>query len=42
MYNVYQLRNNIQDVCFKNDINLHSLHTMYIGEMNTTKCECSV
>ncbi len=26
--------NNIRDVCFKNDIDLHSLHTVCIGEMN--------
>ncbi len=26
--------NNIRDVSFKNDIDLHSLHTVSIGEMN--------
>ncbi len=26
--------NNIRDVCFKNDTDLHSLHTVSIGEMN--------
>ncbi len=31
MCNVSRLGNNIRDVCFKNDIDLHSLHT---GEMN--------
>ncbi len=30
------LGNNIQDVCFKNDIDLHILHTVSIGEMNNT------
>ncbi len=34
MCNVSQLDNNIRDVCFKNDIDLHSLHTVSIGEMN--------
>ncbi len=36
MCNVSQLGNNIRDVCFKNDIDLHSLHTVSIGEMNNT------
>ncbi len=34
MCNVSQFRNNIQDVCFKNVIDLHSLHTVSICEMN--------
>ncbi len=34
MYNVSQLGNNIRDVCFKNYIDLHSLHIVSIGEMN--------
>ncbi len=29
MCNVSRLGNNIRDVCFKNDINLHSLHSVY-------------
>ncbi len=33
-YYVSQPSNNIRDVCFKNDIDLHSLHTVSIGEMN--------
>ncbi len=32
MCNVSRLGNNILDVCFKNDIDLHSLHTVSIGE----------
>ncbi len=32
--NVSRIGNNIQDVCFKNDIDLHRLHTVSIGEMN--------
>ncbi len=35
MCNVSRLGNTIRDVCFKNDIDLHSLHTVSIGEMNT-------
>ncbi len=35
MCNVSWLGSNIWDVCFKNDIELHSLHTMTIGETNT-------
>ncbi len=34
MYNVSRLGNNIRDICFTNDIDLHSLHTVSIGEMN--------
>ncbi len=34
MCNVSRLGNNIQDLCFKNDIDLHSLHMVSIGEMN--------
>ncbi len=34
MCNVSRLGNNIRDVCFKNDIDLHSLHTVSIDEMN--------
>ncbi len=34
MCNVSRLGNNIRNVCFKNDIDLHSLHTVSIGEMN--------
>ena len=34
MCNVSRLGNNIRDVCFKNDIDLHSLHTVSICEMN--------
>ncbi len=34
MCNVSRLSNNIRDVCFKNDIDLHSLHTVSIGELN--------
>ncbi len=34
MCNLSRLGNNIRDVCFKNDIDLHSLHTVTIGEMN--------
>ncbi len=34
MCNVSRLGNNVRDVCFKNDIDLHSLHTVSIGEMN--------
>ncbi len=33
MCNVSRLGNDIRDVCFKNDIDLHSLHTVSIGEM---------
>ncbi len=32
--NVSQLGNYIRDVCFKNDIDLNSLHRVSIGEMN--------
>ncbi len=31
---VSRFDNNIRDVCFKNDIDIHSLQTVYIGEMN--------
>ncbi len=34
MCNVSRLGNNIRDVCFKNDIDLHSLHRVSIGELN--------
>ncbi len=34
MCNVSRLGNNIRDVCFKNDIDLHNLHIVSIGEMN--------
>ncbi len=34
MCNVSRLGNNIRDVCFKNDINFHSLHAVSVGEMN--------
>ncbi len=34
MCNVSRLGNNIRDVYFKNYIDLHSLHTVSIGEMN--------
>ncbi len=34
MCNVPWLGNNFQDVCFKNDIDLYSLHIVSIGEMN--------
>ncbi len=34
MCNVSRLGNNIRNVCFKNDIDLHSLHTVSIDEMN--------
>ncbi len=34
MCNVSQLGNNIRDECFTNDIDLHSLHIVSIGEMN--------
>ncbi len=34
MCNISRFGNNIQDVCFKNDIDLHSLHTMSIADMN--------
>ncbi len=34
MCNVSRLGNNIRDVCFKNDIELYSLHTVTIDEMN--------
>ncbi len=34
MCNVSQLGNNIQDVGFNNDIDLHSLHTVSTCEMN--------
>ncbi len=34
MCNVSRLVKNIQDLCFKNAIDLHSLHTVSIGEMN--------
>ncbi len=34
MCNVSRLGNNIRDVCFKNDIDFHSLHTVSIGEIN--------
>ncbi len=36
MCNVSYLDNNIRVVCFKNDIDLHSLHTVSTGEMNNT------
>ncbi len=32
--NVSRPGNYIRDVCFKNDIDLHSLHTVSIGKMN--------
>ncbi len=34
MCNVSRLGNNIREVCFKNDIDLHSLHTVSIGEID--------
>ncbi len=36
MCNVSRLGNNIRDVCFKNDVDLHSLQTVTIGEMTNT------
>ncbi len=36
MCNVSRLGNNIRDICFKNDLDLHSLHIVFIGEMNNT------
>ncbi len=36
MCNVYQLGSNIWEVCFENDIDLDSLHTVSISEMNNT------
>ncbi len=33
MCNVSQIGNNIRYICFKNDIDLHSLYTVSIGEM---------
>ncbi len=34
MCNVSWFGNTIRDVCIKNDIDLHNLHTVSIGEMN--------
>ncbi len=34
IYNVSRLGSNIRGVCFKNDIDLYSLHTVSICEMN--------
>ncbi len=34
MCNVSRLGNNMWDVCFKNDIDLHCLHTVSIDKMN--------
>ncbi len=34
MCNVSRLGNNIRDVCFKNDIDLHSLHTVSTCDVN--------
>ncbi len=36
MCNVSRLGNNIRDVCFKNNFDLHSLHTVCISEMSNT------